>query len=288
MDAADVVGRLCEATGDTYRLLGRCASGQSGGAFLIVGPDDQQAILKYTVGVPIEWHLRGERRVDGLRSAGVPIADQTIHQLDAMTVIVQRQLPGAPRPITRPMAEALVRFSELLAGKADEPPEAWRALMQSSLLEGLDGYCEHDSLRHASPRTAALLERITAIGHGADFDMLPAPDLVHYDLHPGNVLTEDGSHVSGIVDWDAVQTGDRLLDLVMLAFTASRESSDGVVQYLWDEAVAASTPPRLAVYAAHTALRLVDWVIRHEGMEAAAWAIDAGEHALERVERNKS
>ena len=71
-----------------------------------------------------------------------------------------------------------------------------------------------------------------------------APTWLHGDLHPGNVLVDDGS-LSGVIDWADISAGDRATDLasiwMLLPTAASRELAvseyGGIPSATWSRAL---------------------------------------------------
>jgi thiamine kinase-like enzyme len=201
-------------------------------------------------------------------------------------LLVLEHLPGdADPPITPALITQLLELNDLQADMADGPHEPWQELMQQPLVEGLEGYCEHGSLREFSDESRALLERIRSVGHALDGNALPASDLVHYDFHPANVLAVQG-RVTGIVDWDAVRPGDRLLDIAMLTFTCSWRAQAPAMELLWSALLAQGDAQRRSVAMHHTVLRLVDWYIRHNSPREARRVIDVADDALRRLDED--
>lgn len=62
--------------------------------------------------------------------------------------------------LTPALTLRLLQLNDLQAGLADEAPSEWRTLMEASLREGLDGYCEHQALEAYSRDSQRLLHRI--------------------------------------------------------------------------------------------------------------------------------
>jgi hypothetical protein len=267
-------------------LIGRCPDGASGGAFYVVDATGTRSVLKFSIDDAGEYHLTVDRRLDRLRALGAPIARQRVYVADVVTAVVQELLAGTTgRPMTNSLVDQLLAINVLQSGLADEPPDAWRNTMATSLTDGLVGYCEHGSLLHDA-RTVKLLDRIRSVGRDLDLGALSADDIVHYDLHPGNVLTLDDDHLSGIVDWTAF-VGDRLIDVVMLAFTSMQTASDDTLDLVWSAVFDMDSSDRTAAYVAHSVLRLVDWIIRHSGRDEAEWAVVAGEYAFGYVDAGR-
>jgi aminoglycoside phosphotransferase (APT) family kinase protein len=177
--------------------------------------------------------------------------------------------------------------SEGLAGVGGAPRlngRDWPTLLRHSLLVGEDGWCRHEPMRAHSSRTSALLDRVVEAGERLDPAMVPITDPVHLDLHPANILVQHG-HLSGIVDWDAVLPGDRWFDLLYFAHHADGwwGSSSAVVLPLWSAIEAATPAPLLQAYAAHAALRTVEWQVSRHSAANAERALRFGERLLDRV-----
>jgi aminoglycoside phosphotransferase (APT) family kinase protein len=136
----------------------------------------------------------------------------------------------------------------------------WTEYVAGSLRAGCTGYCQHEPLRAHDARTAALLDRIRAVGTEAE--ELPAGDAVHVDFHHRNVLRV-GAAVSAVVDWEGCRAGDAAFDLVTLRFGLSvAGTSRAAVDLVWQAARRRASPSALRAYVAHMALRQVDWSIR--------------------------
>jgi Ser/Thr protein kinase RdoA (MazF antagonist) len=131
-----------------------------------------------------------------------------------------------------------------------------------TLTVGGEGYCHHESLRTYDERTARLLARIESFGRTIQPDDLPGNDIVHWDLHPGNLLQEGGS-LTAIVDTDFAVVGDASFDLVMFALMSlSLRCEDGVRERLFAVAFDELGDLRTRAYLGHLFIRLLDWPIR--------------------------
>jgi aminoglycoside phosphotransferase (APT) family kinase protein len=92
---------------------------------------------------------------------------------------------------------------------------------------------------------------------------LPSGDVVHVDFHHRNVLVAEGE-VSAVIDWEGCRPGDASFDLVTLAFGLTvAEVSAQAREAVWEEVCRRTVPTARRAYAAHMALRQVDWSIRH-------------------------
>jgi aminoglycoside phosphotransferase (APT) family kinase protein len=151
---------------------------------------------------------------------------------------------------------------------------------------GLEAYQEHRSLRVFSDASRDLLQRVREVGNDPVVGRLRADDLVHYDLHSVNVISDDGHHVSGVIDWDGVRSGDRSFDLAVFAFTGMwKTTASDLHEQVWNAFLSSSTHDARVVYMHLVALRQADWVIRHPGaapgpdrtIALASWALDITE-----------
>ena len=93
---------------------------------------------------------------------------------------------------------------------------------------------------------------------------MPGHDLVHWDLHAGNLLQMD-DRLTAIVDTDFVTVGDAAFDLATLAISAcATECEPGVRQRLFEVAIEPLERARRGAYIGHLLLRVLDWAIRHD------------------------
>lgn len=274
-----------------YVLEGRAARGESGdGAWFATDAQGRPVVLKWTTDLtarPRYEILAGA--LDALRTAGVPVARYlAIEETDDRLVIAQERLTGRTDvPVNERTVEHLLELNEHKAGVAAPWYRlGWGEFMVHTLTVGEDGWSVHDSLRTWSPRARELVERVEAIGAATDPAWFPATGIVHLDLHPGNLLLADDGAVAGIVDWDGAMRGDHRFDLTSFAFCTPVDSRGAAAstEPMW-AALEATTDPRvLRAYAAHQALRLVDWVIRHHQPDDVERWIDASEALLARYD----
>jgi aminoglycoside phosphotransferase (APT) family kinase protein len=249
-----------------FELGARAAGGQSQGAWFATAPDGTPVVLKWfpdeTVADRYEVLLP---TLDELRSRGVPVPEYPhVLAVDGWTVSAQRVLPGQSDDNPPPaVVEAMVECIAAKAGLRGPRPAPgllpWGEFLVRTLTVGEDGWAMHESLRSGDQRTAAVLDRVEAIGADADPSWFPDDGLVHLDLHTDNVLVGDDGTLTGIVDWEGACAGDHRFDLVSFAFDL-----DGHDQPIWELVESAGIEERvLRAYVAHHALRGTDWAIRH-------------------------
>ena len=214
--------------------------------------------------------------LERLVARGLPVPTYRLLERDGLLVVAQTVLPGvvdgSPGPA---VIDAVLAASELLAGVDDVPTVNgldWPALLVHTLTVGEDGWCRHAPMRAFSPRTRALVEHAEACGATLDPVSVPTVDCVHLDLHAGNLLVS-GDRLTGIVDWDGVLPGDRWFDLAYFAFAVDVWRGDAAVTGpVWSAVEGAVPPPLLGAYAAHIALRMVEWqVSRHTPADVERW-----------------
>jgi len=226
--------------------------------------------------------------MDRLRDRGVPTPSYTLLDDDGDELVyVQTVLPGAlpRRPMTAQYVEDVVTMSELLADVTDVPrirSYDWPTLLQHSLAIGEDGWCRHEPMRAYSDRTRAIVEHAEAHGAAMEVASVPTTDAVHLDLHPANTLVH-GGRLSGIIDWDGVLPGDRWFDLVYFAHHVELwRGDDTLTSWLWPMIEAAVPPQRLGTYAAHIALRTVEWQVSRHTAADVERTLTLAEHLVAR------
>jgi hypothetical protein len=198
------VAALFEATGTNHELRGRLAGGETG-AHEIVAPTGESSVLKWeTDPTSKRARRRGAELTEPLRvEAGWPVPRQQAIEYDVWLFIIQDFLPGSPVEV---LSHALVDqvldlHTRRLELDVTDCGDEWPTELIHTLTSGGSGYCLHEPLRSYDRRTASLLETIEGIGRSLDPVDLPGGDVVHWDLHPGNLLQVDGV-LTAVVDTD--------------------------------------------------------------------------------------
>lgn len=298
MDSADTLeghGGVPAVAGDVNRdrlrelgfeLGARAIGGESQGAWFATAPDGTSVVLKWFPDeTAVDRYAVLLPALDELRARGVPVPEYThVAAVDGGTLSAQRVLPGRSEDNPSPaVVEAMVECVAAKAGIAGPRPapdlRPWGEFVVHTLTTGQDGWVMHEPLRTGGRRSVALLERVEAIGAGADPRRFPDDGLVHLDLHTDNVLVGDDGTLTGIIDWEGACAGDHRFDLVAFAFDL-----DGHGQPIWDVVDAAGFDPRvLRAYVAHLALKCTDWAIRHHP-EDVRRQLDRAERVFDRYE----
>jgi hypothetical protein len=270
VSAEHAVSRLAAATQEPFVLVGRLSGGETG-AYEVTDPSGRRLVMKWELSpVSAQHRLEAVGLTTRLRrDAGWPVPEQWTIDSDGCLFVLQEFMSGASVDVLgHAIVDRLLRLHTArvgLAGSAD--PSDWPHGLIATLTVGGDGYCRHESLRTYSQRTAELLVRIKNWGgtiHPGDLD---GYDIVHWDLHPGNLLQADGQ-LSAIVDTDFVKVGDAAFDLVALALTSLTISCEpGVRRRLFSVAFDGLSAPRRLAYLGHLFIRFLDWSIRRNNHE---------------------
>jgi hypothetical protein len=273
MTLDQALARFNEEQGVGFTVAGGFVHGEVG-ATLVNGVDGQRAVAKW------EWPAghaglpRLQASVDVVarlhrRGALVPTYRHVV-AIDDGVLVVQEFLSGASGDrVSDALVEDLIAHNALQAGAVPDG-RGWKAYMAESLSHGLSGYCEHQSLQDYGRTTRALLDQIRSAGDALIDVAVEEHDAVHLDFHHLNVLSEDG-RLTGVVDCEGYRSGDRMFDLVTLAFCLSvAECSRAAESRLWALIKRSCNPVTATAYVAHMALRQVDWSIRHRTSDDVA------------------
>lgn len=280
VDARSAASILSKITGSEFRPLGPLAGGETG-AHKFLAPDGRSVVVKWDM-TPDGRSHRGEAVVlsERLRiRAGWPVPSEWVIDADDVRFVIQEFMAGtAPTRIDHELVEQLLALHNRRLGLAEpHDPVRWPINLITTLTTGGNGYCQHASLRDYDDRTRLLVERIESFGRSLDVNDFVGHDIVHWDLHPGNLLV-DGANLSAVVDTDFALVGDASFDLVMLALTCQRlECAPGVTSRLFDQAFENLDGLRAQAYLAHLFIRLLDWPIRRNSLgEVNFWLAQAG------------
>lgn len=256
---------LSAGTGSTYQLIRRLAGGETG-AHEVRGPDGGRLVVKWELD---RSSAAARRRAVGLTdrlrdAARWPVSRQSTVDVESCLFVIQDFQLGAP--VTELSHDLVDRLLELHARRLGlarpEDGSLWPHPLIRTLTTGGAGYCRHETLHSYDRRTASLIEGIEGLGHGLDPDDLTAADVVHWDLHPGNLL-QVGGELAAVVDTDFVTTGDAAFDLITMALTSLTHPCEaGVSDRLFTAAFGALSTPKRQAYVGHLLIRFLDWSIR--------------------------
>lgn len=270
---------LTDALADEYELVGPLAGGETG-ATEVRRADGRRYVLKWELDPHNQTSRReGVRLAERLRvSAQWPAPQQQVIDVGDCLLVIQEFMSGANVDhISHQLVDTLLGLHDARLGLvADGDQSSWAHDMIEVLVEGGNGYCLHQPLRDFDVRTRRVVDRIEDIGRSLEARELDGHDIVHGDLHPGNLLQVDGQ-LTAVVDMDYTRVGDATFDLTMLAIGSLGVSVDpGVRSRLYERGVHALPDPKRLAYAANLVLRNLDWSIRKDRpAETEFWLTEA-------------
>lgn len=281
---AALIEHINATLGTRYRLVERFASGEQG-AFALEDEHGEQMVLKWRPGADCVQRYSQQRHLtERLRSTGYPVPSYLHIGTDGnVSYAIQSAIPGSPPQQLAPVhIKRLIDLNRLQRHASNEPNNDWITQIRQSVLEGFEAYCVVDSLRSWSAQTADLLDHVQNIVAGWQPDDAAPDDIVHFDFHTMNILIR-GDEVTGIVDWDGVNTGNCVFDLVTLVFY--QQSNILVRDLLWEEIVLRADPAEVGSYIAHMTVRQVDWMIRYYDSAAVDHFVDVARRTLTECEQ---
>lgn len=174
--------------------------------------------------------------------------------------LIEFQVGVADCPLTPAAIDQLIRHNRLQQRQAPDSNAHWVEQMIHSVDVGCDNFCNPESLRDYSSETRELLNAIQGFARTATGIRTELSDIVHFDFHPGNILTRNGS-VASVIDWTGTCVGDATFDLATLLYYIYENEPHRV--QLSNEILARVEAPVLRLYLSHIMLRQLNWSIRH-------------------------
>jgi aminoglycoside phosphotransferase (APT) family kinase protein len=248
--------------GTAFVLDGRLPGGRQDGAFALAEPDGRRAVLKQLFApraVPI---------IHRLHAVGYPTPD-VLYQgtaSDGTDYLIQEYVAGTPiHSLTEAYLDQLFALNDRQADLNPQP--------EANMLESWSGYVQEvvfarssvwvRALGNHSPATASLLSALRQATLPYAATRLPNTDVVHGDLHSGNIIVEHG-RITGVIDMDYAGYGTRAIDLASLLHTLDSESYAPIVrQRLRARLIDRFGPAVYAICMAYRAIVLLEWAIRH-------------------------
>ncbi|MBU2669501.1 phosphotransferase [Actinoplanes bogorensis] len=266
---AEVLVDVAGVVGAEVTLLGGLAGGANGGAWRVRLGGGADAVLKAAHSAHLDEMLRAQRVVEHMRGRGYPtpawlgVGATATHAWHLMEFV-----DAAPvAELTPAIVEQLMAIVELQAGQATEPHDhssyAWRVVTGQEAV--VAGY---------SVEVTALVERLRNLC--ADVPLpVGAPDMVHADLNPSNVLVRDGVVVA-VVDVGNAGCGTRATDLTTLHW----HTFDGRLRRRILDLVGGEGA---AVLAATQILLQLEWSVRLRRHEVVAEVVRRGRRVLDEL-----
>jgi aminoglycoside phosphotransferase (APT) family kinase protein len=290
---AEVLDDVASVVGTEVTVLGRLPGGLDVGAMHIRLAGRANAVLKAWPRVrpnQLDEVLRAQRVVGHMRGCGYPtpaclgVGATATHVWHLMEFV-----DAAPAPeLTPALVEQLMEIIEIQAGQATEAAHdhwsySWRlatgresgpdlAPSLSRAVAELSGY---------SSVVSALVERLRLVC--ADVPPPPeAPDMVHADFNPRNVLVRDGAVVA-VVDIGNAGSGTRATDLGTLQWYTFDDPLDGARKQLWRRILDLIGWEQAAVLAATKILTQLEFPIRQGRHDVVPEVVERGHRALDEL-----
>jgi hypothetical protein len=297
---AEVLDDVASVVGAEVTVLSRLPGGDHVGAMRVQLAGRANAVLK---AVPrahpghLGEMLRAQRVVEHMRGRGYPtpawlgVGATATHVWHLMDFVDAAAVPE----LTPSIVEQLTEIIELQAGQASEPYDHWLyvwrvATGRESAVAGVDFNETPEQLLLGqsvarlsgySSVVSALVERLRLVCA----DVPPpreAPDMVHADLNPGNVLVRDGAVVA-VVDIANAGSGTRAIDLTTLQWHTFSDPLDGARRRLWTRILALVGWEGAAVLAAAQILLQLERPIRLGRHDVVAGVVKRGHRALDEL-----
>lgn len=273
---------LSEVKRETYRYLGTLQGGESG-AHRFLSPSGDSVVIKWDSTVRgIEQRLRGVEISERLRrDASWPVPREEIVRSDETLFVIQEFMAGAPpRSLDHGVVDELLDLHVRRLDRADASESTpWAHHLIETLTVGGTGYCLHSSLLQHDERTRALMGRIELFGVTLNAEEFRGRDLIHWDLHPGNLLVT-GDTLSAVIDTDFAQIGDARFDVAFLALTSWSVECSSTVRSRLFSAIGPIDEMTTQAYFAHCLLRLIDWPIRRGRFDEVTFWLDKAAELL--------
>jgi aminoglycoside phosphotransferase (APT) family kinase protein len=258
-----------------FELAGKLKGGNQDGAYVLAEPDGRRAVLKQL------FAPRALPIIHRLRAIGYPTPDllYTGTAGDGTTYLVQEFVPGTPiATLTDAYLDQLFALNNLQANLNPQP--------QANPLESWSGYVYEAVFARTSllakamddhlPATADLLAALRRATDRYTATVLPNTDVVHGDLHNGNIVAEHGQ-ITGVIDMVYAGYGTRAIDLATMLHTSD---SDGYAPAartrLRTHIIEHFGPDVYAICMAYRVIVTVAWAIRQGRPDWIDYFVQAG------------
>jgi hypothetical protein len=288
----EVLNDVASVVGAEVMLLSRLPGGFDVGAMRVQLAGGANAVLKAWPRVrpnQLDEALRTRRIVEHMRGRGYPtpaclgVGATATHVWHLMDFV-----DAAPAPALTPsIVEQLMEIVELQAGQATEPYDHWSYAWRlatgqdfgQDLAPGLSRAVA--ALSGYSPEVSALVGRLRlACANSAP--PREAPDMVHTDLKPDNVLIRDGVVVA-VVDIGNAGSGTRATDLNSLQWYTFEDPLDDVRGRLWTRILDLAGWQGAAVLTATRILTQLEFPIRQGRHDVVPGVVERAHRALDEL-----
>lgn len=233
--------------------------------------------------------LRTQRVVEDMRRRGYPtpaclgVGATATHVWNLMEFVDADPAPE----LTLSLVEQLMEIAELQAGQATETHDhwsyAWRLATGQEHGEDLEPSLTTaiSELPKYSPDVSALVERLRRMCVNTP-PPPEAPDMVHADFSPSNILVRDGAVVA-VVDIGNAGSGTRATDLITLQWYTFQDRLDDARGLLWTRMLDLIGWDQAAVLTATKILTQLEFPIRHGHHDLVPGVVQRGHRALDEL-----
>lgn len=289
---AEVLDDVASVVGAEVTVLSRLPGGFDVGAMRLQLTSGANVVLKAWPRVrpnQMDEVLRAQSVIEHMRARDYPTpACLGVGATATHVWSVVEFVDAAPiQELTPSLVEQLMEIAELQDGQATVPYDHWSyswrlatgqewgqdlAPSLSRAVAALSGY---------SPEVSALVERLRLMCA----DVPPpreAPDMVHADFKPDNVLVRDGAVVA-VVDIGNAGSGTRATDLTTLQWYTFEDSLDGARRRLWTRILDLVGWAGAAVVTATQVLVMLEFPIRQGRHDVVPGVVERGHRALDEL-----
>jgi aminoglycoside phosphotransferase (APT) family kinase protein len=270
-----------------FALIGKLPGGQQDSAYVLAEPSGRQVVLKQM------FAPRALPIIRCLRAVGYPTPDVLYQGIasDGTTYLILEFVPGVP---IQTLTEAyLDQLFELIDRQADLNPDP-----ESNPLESWSGYAHEvvfarssvwvRALHNHSPATASLLSALQQATMPYTNIVLPNTDVVHGDLHSGNILVEHGQ-ITGVIDLSYAGYGTRAIDLATLLHTMDSDRyTPAIRQRLRARLIERFGSAVYAISMAYRAIVTLEWAVRKGSPDWIGRFVRAGRTVCDDLEGLKA
>ena len=261
-----------------FALAGKLPGGHQDGAYVLAEPAGRRAVLKQL------FAPRALPIIRRLRAIGYPTPDALYDGTadDGTTYLVQEFVPGAPMAtLTDVYLDQLITLNDLQANLNPHPEahalESWSGYVYEAVFAPTSVWVS--ALGNHSPATAGLLTALRLATRRYATTVLPNTDVVHGDLHTGNILVEQG-RITSVIDMVYAGYGTRAIDLATMLHTADSDDYAPATRLrLRAHVIERFGPEVYAICMAYRAIVTLEWAIRRglpdwiDYFARAGWAV---------------
>jgi aminoglycoside phosphotransferase (APT) family kinase protein len=258
-----------------FDLTGKLPGGHQDGAYALVEPDGRRAVLKQL------FAPRALPIMRRLHAIGYPTPDVLYDgtAYDGTTYLVQEFVPGTPMAtLDEAYLEQFFALNDLQANFHPHPAantlESWSGYVYEVVFARRSVWVT--ALSNHSQATAGLLAALRLATKRYAATVLPNTDVVHGDLHTGNMLVEHGQ-ITGVIDMVYAGYGTRAIDLATMLHTSdSGDYAPAIRRRLRAHVIERFGPDVYAICMAYRAIVTVVWAIRQGRTDWIDFFIRAG------------